>query len=141
MTEPAFRSAPLVTLADLRWIVRHRAWSGYHLVRYWRSAVFRLRHAQDPQVVTLGMVFLGKHVEVSARRGYGRVVIGRWVHLGDHNRIRCHEGTLRIGDKGVFGRENTVNCYLDIEFGDAAIVSDWVYVCDFDHVTTDVDKP
>ena len=41
----------------------------------------------------------------------------------------------------MFGRDNTVNCYLDIEFGAATIVADWVYVCDFDHVYTDVNLP
>ena len=43
--------------------------------------------------------------------------IGRWVHIGDGNSIRCHEGNLRIGDKAVFGCNNVVNAYLDIEFG------------------------
>ena len=100
--------------------------------------MFRLR---NPHVVTEGMVFFGKRVEVSARRGYGRLVIGRWVHFGDDNRIRCHEGSLRIGDKCVFGRETTVNCYLDIELGPATIVSDWVYICDFDHASGDLDRP
>jgi acetyltransferase-like isoleucine patch superfamily enzyme len=75
------------------------------------------------------------------RKGYGRVILGRWVHLGDDNRLRCHEGSLRVGDKCVFGRDNTVNCHLDIEFGPGTIVSDWVYVCDFDHVTRDLDLP
>lgn len=138
MAEASARLPRLFSIADLRWVVRHRAWTPYHLVRYWRFVVFRLR---NPHVVTHGVVFLGKRVEVSVRPGYGRVVIGRWVHLGDDNRIRCHEGSLRIGDKCVFGRDNTVNCYLDIEFGEATIVSDSVYICDFDHVTTDADVP
>ncbi len=60
-----------------------------------------------PDVVTEGFVFLGRRVELQARRGYGRLVLGRWVHLGDENRLRAHEGTLRIGDKCVFGRDNT----------------------------------
>jgi hypothetical protein len=34
----------------------------------------------------------------------------------------------------VFGRTTRVNCYLDIEFGEATLVADWVYICDFDHV-------
>ena len=131
-------SARFLTLASLRWVVSHRAWTPYYLVRYWRFLVFRLR---NPHVVTEGMVFLGKRVEVSARRGYGRLVIGAWVHFGDDNRIRCHEGSLRIGEKCVFGRDTTVNCYLDIELGPAIIVSDWVYICDFDHVTRDVEMP
>ena len=42
---------------------------------------------------------------------------------------------MRVGDKCVFGRDNTVNCFLDVEFGEGTIVADWVYVCDFDHVT------
>ena len=131
-------SARFLTLASLRWVVSHRAWTPYYLVRYWRFLVFRLR---NPHVVTEGMVFFGKRVEVSARRGYGRLVIGKWVHFGDDNRIRCHEGSLRIGEKCVFGRDTTVNCYLDIELGPAIIVSDWVYICDFDHVTRDVEMP
>lgn len=67
--------------------------------------------------------------------------IGRWVHIGDGNGIRCHEGSLRIGDKAVFGRQNVLNCYLDIELGAATLVADWVYVTDFDHVTGDVHVP
>ena len=41
----------------------------------------------------------------------------------------------------MFGKDNTVNCYLDIEFGAATIVADWVYVCDFDHVYSDIHVP
>ena len=48
---------------------------------------------------------------------------------------------MRVGDKCVFGRDNTVNCYLDVEFGEGSIVADWVYVCDFDHVYDDVTIP
>jgi acetyltransferase-like isoleucine patch superfamily enzyme len=132
------RQARFLTSASLRWVIAHRAWSPYHLIRYWRFMVFRLRY---PQVVTEGFVFLGKDVSVTARKGYGRLILGRWVHLGDATRLRCHEGSLRIGDKVVFGRDNTVNCYLDIEIGSSTIVSDWVYLCDFDHVTTELDRP
>jgi hypothetical protein len=44
--------------------------------------------------------------------------IDRWVHIGDKNTIRAHEGSLRFGDKVVLGRDNVINTYLDIEFGD-----------------------
>lgn len=132
------RQARFLTLASLRWVVRHRAWTPWYLLRYWRFAWFRLRH---PHIVTEGMVFLGRRVEVTARPGYGRLILGRWVHLGDENRLRVHEGTMRVGDKCVFGRDNTVNCYLDIEFGEGTIVADWVYICDFDHVYDDVHVP
>jgi acetyltransferase-like isoleucine patch superfamily enzyme len=129
------RQARLATLASLRWVLRHRAWTWTYLVRYLRLARLRLTR---PDVVTEGMVFLGRRVELDIRPGYGRLVLGRWVHLGDRNRLRVHEGTLRIGDKCVFGTDNTVNCYLDVEFGAACIVADWVYVCDFDHVHDDI---
>ncbi len=107
-------------------------------MRYWRFLLLRLR---NPHIVTEGFVFIGRRVELYARPGYGRLVLGRWVHLGDENRLRAHEGTLRVGDKVVLGRDNTVNCYLDIEIGDTTIIADWVYVCDFDHVYEDVTVP
>lgn len=132
------RQARFLTIASLRWVIRNRAWTWWYLVRYYRLMVLRIRH---PHVVTTGMVFLGRRVQIHARRGYGRVILGRWVHIGDENRLRCHEGTLAVGDKCVFGRDNTVNAYLDVEFGEGTIVADWVYVCDFDHVTDDIHRP
>ena len=132
------RQPRLLTWASLRWIVRHRAWTPYYLVRYWRMLKVRVR---QPHIVLHGLVFLGRGVSLEAREGFARLEIGRFVHIGDHTRLRCHEGSLRIGDKAVFGNENTVNCYLDIEFGAAALLSDWIYVCDFDHRYADVHAP
>jgi len=128
----------MLSTENLRWVLRHRAWTPYYLKRYWRFALFRLRH---PEVVTEGLVFLGKDVEICVRKGYGRLVLGKWVHLGDNTRLRAHEGTLRIGDKVVFAREVTVNCYLDIEIGASTLVADWAYICDFDHRTEDITVP
>jgi acetyltransferase-like isoleucine patch superfamily enzyme len=132
------RQARYLTLANLRWVVQHRAWTPYYLIRYWRLLVLRLGH---PEVVTEGMVFLGRDVEIEGRPGYGRVVLGRWVHVGDGTALRAHEGTLRVGDKVVFGRHNTVNCYLDIEIGTTTLIADWVYVADFDHRFDDLATP
>ncbi|MEO7981719.1 MAG: acyltransferase, partial [Sporichthyaceae bacterium] len=135
------RQVPLrafVSPASLGWVLRNRALTPYYLVRYWRFLRLRLRH---PEVVTEGFVFLGRDVEVTARRGYGRVVLGRWVHLGDRCSLRAHEGTLRIGEKTVLGREDTVNCYLDVHIGARCIVADWVYVGDFDHRYDDLHVP
>ena len=132
------RQARFLTWASLRWVVRHRAWSRFYLAATGGSCCCACAH---PHIVTEGFVFIGRRVELYARRGYGRLVVGRWVHLGDENRLRAHEGTLRVGDKVVLGRDNTVNCYLDVEIGDATIVADWVYVCDFDHVYEDINVP
>lgn len=128
----------LLTAANLRWVVRHRAWTPYYLKRYWRFAWFKLRH---PQVITEGFVFLGKNLEIVARPGHGRLILGKWVHLGDETRLRAHEGTLRIGDKVVFARDVTVNCYLDVEIGASTLIADTTYICDFDHKTEDLGLP
>jgi acetyltransferase-like isoleucine patch superfamily enzyme len=125
-------------VASLRWVWRNRAFTPWYLVRYWRFFTWKVR---NPHIVTEGFVFLGKDVELYCRKGFGRMVIGRWVHIGSGNKIRCHEGNLRIGDKCVFGKDNTVNGYLDIEFGEAALAADWVYICDFDHVFSDIHVP
>ena len=130
--------ARFLTIDSLRWVLRNKAYTPWYLVRYWRLLKFRLA---NPHIILHGMVFLGRNVEIHCRPGFGRLEIGRWVHIGDGNSIRCHEGSLRIGDKVVFGKDNTVNCYLDIELGAAALVADWVYICDFDHVTADIHQP
>lgn len=131
------RQARFLTVASLRWVIRHRAWTSYHLVRYWR--LLRLRRTGD--VILEGLVFLGKDVDLYARPGYGRIILGRWVHLGDGTKLRAHEGTLRIGDKVVFGGDTRVNCQLDIEIGAATLVADWVYIADFDHRFDELDMP
>lgn len=132
------RQARFLTWASLRWVVRHRAWTPAYLLRYWRFLKFKLR---NPHIVTEGFVFLGRRTELYARKGYGRIVLGRWTHFGDRTAVRCHEGTLRIGEKAVFGRDISVNCYLDVEVGAASLVADQVYVADFDHRTDDLRTP
>lgn len=132
------RQARHLSVASLRWVVRHRAWTPWYLVRYARLARLRLRH---PEVVTEGMVFLGRRTVVEGRRGRGRVVLGPWVHIGDDTALRAHEGTLRVGEKAVFGRHDTVNCYLDVEIGACALVADWVHITDFDHRFDDLGLP
>ena len=87
------------------------------------------------------MVFLGKGVEIQATPELSTMEIGRWVHIGDKNTIRCHEGSLRIGDKVVLGRDNVINTYLDIELGDSVLMADWCYVCDFDHRMDSIELP
>jgi len=92
-------------------------------------------------VLLEGLVFLGRDVELYARPGHGRIVLGRWVHIGDGTKLRAHDGTLRIGDKVVFGSDTRVNCQLDIEIGATTLVADWVYIADFDHRFEDLDRP
>ncbi len=126
------------SVAALRWVLTHHAWGGFYLIRYLRLLRLRLLH---PQITTEGMLFLGPGVELYARKGFGRLVIGAFTHIGRGNALRAHEGTLRIGRGCVFGKDNTVNCYLDVQFGPATLLADWVYVCDFDHVFSDITVP
>lgn len=121
----------------MRRIIRHHAWTPCYLVRHGRLLRPRLAH---PPAVLHGTVFLGRGVELHARPGFGRLEIGRWVHIGD-NSIRCHERSLRIGDKVVFGQDDTGNCHLDGEIGAAATVADRVHVTEFDHRLVDVHVP
>jgi acetyltransferase-like isoleucine patch superfamily enzyme len=132
------RSAQFFTLSSLRWIIRHRAYTPWYLVRYWRFVMFRLRNRH---IVARGLVFMDRGVEIYARRGYGRIVLGRWLHLGVDTALRCHEGTLTVGDKSVLGRGVSINCYLDIEIGAAALFADDIYVSDFDHKFNDLTMP
>lgn len=134
----AMRSARFLTTSSLRWVVRHRAYTPWYLVRYWRFLRFKVA---NPHVVTRGFVFMDRGVELYARRGYGRLVIGRWVHLGVDTALRCHEGTLSLGDKSVLARDVSINCYLDVEIGAAALIADGVYISDFDHKFTDLTMP
>jgi acetyltransferase-like isoleucine patch superfamily enzyme len=133
---PPVRSARFVTLASLRWVLQHRAYTPWYLIRYWRFFAFKLR---NPHVITTGFVFLDRGAELYARRGYGRLVLGRFIHLGVDSALRCHEGTLTLGDKSVLARGVSVNCYLDVEIGDSALIADHVYISDFDHKFAEVD--
>ncbi|MFD6857791.1 acyltransferase [Rhodococcus sp. NPDC060086] len=130
--------ARFLTPSSLRWVMSNKAYTPWYLVRYYRLAKFKLA---NPHVVLRGMVFLGKNVEIHATPELARLEIGKWVHIGDGNAIRCHEGSLRIGDKVVFGKDNVVNTYLDIEIGASTLVADWCYICDFDHRTEDITYP
>lgn len=136
-SEP-LRSARFLTFASLRWVLRHRAYTPWYLARYLRFFAFKLR---NPHVITRGFVFMDRGVRIYARRGYGRMIVGRWVHLGAHTALRCHEGTLSLGDKSVLARDVSVNCFLDVEIGDSSLIADRVYISDFDHDFADLVTP
>jgi acetyltransferase-like isoleucine patch superfamily enzyme len=131
------RSERFLTWRSLRWVVRHRAWTPWYLVRYWRFLVLKMR---NPHVITRGFVFLDRGASVYARSGYGRLILGKWVHLGAGTALRCHEGTLSLGDKSNLARHISINCYLDVEIGDSALFADHVYISDFDHRFDDLQQ-
>lgn len=132
---PVAGSFPVRVGRTLRFIWSHRLYTWRYWVLGIRFLRFKITH---PHIKTEGFVFLGPKVQVYARRGYGRLTLGRWVWIGKGNAIRCHEGNLRVGNKVVFGAKNTINCYLDIDIGDDCLFADWIYVCDFDHKYDDL---
>ncbi len=126
----------------VRRAVERRMWTPEYLNLYRRAAFHRLdRAVRGQQVEFQGMVFTGKRVEFTARRGHGRLVVGPWCWIGNDNKLRAHEGQLTLGPKVVMGRDNVINTYLDIEVGEASILADWIYVCDFDHRYDRLDLP
>ena len=126
----------------VRVAVTRRMTTPQYLVLYRRAAWHRARAAVTGNRVEFqGMLFTGKRVELRARPGHGRLVIGPWCWIGNDNKLRSHEGQLTVGAKVVLGRDNVVNSYLDVEIGDASILADWIYVCDFDHRIARLDMP
>ncbi len=115
----------------VRFLVRHRMATPRYL-RLWLRYVWRFK-VRNRHIVTRGMVFVHPRAEVFCRRGLGHMELGRWVWIGAGNALRCHEGFFRVGDKVVFGANNTLNGYLDIDIGEDCIFADWIYVTDFDH--------
>ncbi|GAA2739140.1 hypothetical protein GCM10009867_34040 [Pedococcus aerophilus] len=129
---------PLLWVRWVGWALSHRAFTRHHLLSYVRMARASARY---PSLRFEGPCFIGPDVRFEVREGYGRLVVGAYSHFGAHARVRAHEGTLRIGAKSVIGIRNTINCWLDISIGDACLLGDDVYVCDFDHVTDRLDVP
>ncbi|WP_165491843.1 acyltransferase [Egibacter rhizosphaerae] len=122
----------------VRFAVEHRMFTPQHLAQYARFLTARLRH---PTIQWQGAAFLGRRVELRQRRGRSRLVLGPWCWLGDRTALRAHEGELRLGTKVVLGRGNVVNTYLDVEIGSDSLLSDWIYVTDFDHRHERLDVP
>ena len=135
---PQAAAAPIDVRSALRWIRRHRAWSPSFVARYARYLRLRVVH---PHVVTTGFISLGRGVQIQAEPGLARLVIGRFVHVGSYAALRCHEGTMVIGDKCIVGEYATLNCYLDVRVGAASLIADHVYVSDFDHAFASADVP
>ncbi len=122
----------------VRFAVERRMLTPEHLALALRYGAHRLR---APHVDFEGMAFLGSRVELVAHRRRGRLVIGPWCWIGSENSLRAHEGNVRLGAKVVMGSRNVVNGYLDIEIGADSLLSDWIYIADFDHRVDDLDLP
>ena len=133
------RCGPAVALATVR---THRLLTvahARHAVRLVAARAGAARRRQD--VRFLGAAFLGRHVELVAPRGRGRLVVGPWSWLGDDVALRAHGGRLTLGPKVVLGTRVTVNAHLDVAIGEGALFADDVHVVDMDHRTDRPDVP
>ena len=133
---PRYGWREAIRLAVERRMVTPRYWTLYRRAVWHRARAAATGHGVEFQ----GLAFTGKRVEFRARPGHGRLVVGPWCWIGNDNKLRAHEGQLTLGAKVVLGRDNVVNCYLDVEIGDASILADWIYVCDFDHRMARLDQ-
>ena len=89
---------------------------------------------------TEGPIFFGGGLELQiARRG--RVDFGRFVWLGHGTKVRCHEGSVEIGDKTVLGQECTISAYRRVRIGEQCVIADRAMFIDFDHGVVDVERP
>lgn len=114
---------------NVRFIVKNRMYTPRFWVYLYRFIRFKILH---PRVKTEGFVFLPRKYEVVVKKG-AVMRIGKFVWIGRNNALRCHEGELYIGDKTVFGSDNTVNCYAGVYIGPECLFADSVYIVDFDH--------
>src|SRR6478672_11147210 len=88
------RQAKFLTMASLKWVLANRAYTPWYLVRYFRLLKFKLA---NPHIITRGMVFLGKGVEIQATPELSTMEIGRWVHIGD----KMDDINVPIKDQGI----------------------------------------
>lgn len=140
------RSSHVLAFPFPRWGMRRAAAFALrqrmYTPEYWRSFLrylgVRLRR---PHVELGGMVHFGRRVELVAGPDAGRLQIAPWCWIGNGSALRSHEGNLRIGPKTVIGADTRIACHLDIEIGAECLVSDGVYVVDFDHRHDRVDLP
>jgi acetyltransferase-like isoleucine patch superfamily enzyme len=87
-----------------------------------------------------GPVFFGRRLEIQIGRS-GEVRFGRFVWIGDGSKIRCHEGTVEIGEKTVIGQECTISAYQRVRIGEQCVIADRAMFIDFDHGVVEVERP
>jgi len=89
---------------------------------------------------TSGPVFFGSGLELQCARR-GRIEFGGFVWLGHGTKIRCHEGTIEIGQKTVLGQECTISAFRRVRIGEQCVIADRAMFIDFDHGVVEVERP
>jgi acetyltransferase-like isoleucine patch superfamily enzyme len=125
-------------------LVRFCARNGMLNHRYalllWRYLWRRLLTRAGRRWRTGGMLFLGRRLELTVGKK-GELRFGRFVWIGDGTKIRCHEGTVEIGEKTVMGQECTISAFQRVRIGEQCVVADRAMFIDFDHGVVEVERP
>jgi acetyltransferase-like isoleucine patch superfamily enzyme len=88
---------------------------------------------------TNGPVFFGRGLELHIAPD-AHVSFGRFVWIGDGTKVRCHEGTVEIGEKTVIGQECTISAYRRVRIGEQCVIADRAMFIDFDHGVVEVER-
>jgi acetyltransferase-like isoleucine patch superfamily enzyme len=125
-------------------VIRFLARNGMLNHRYarllWRYLWRRLLTSAGRRWRTSGPVFFGRRLEIQIGRK-GEIRFGRFVWIGDGSKIRCHEGTVEIGEKTVIGQECTISAYQRVQIGEQCVIADRAMFIDFDHGVVEVERP
>jgi acetyltransferase-like isoleucine patch superfamily enzyme len=124
--------------------IRFFARNGMFNLRYgrllWRYLWRRCLTGAGRRWRTDGPVFFGRGLELQVA-SKASLAFGRFVWLGDGTKIRCHEGTVEIGEKTVLGQECTISAYRRVRIGEQCVIADRAMFIDFDHGVVEVERP
>jgi acetyltransferase-like isoleucine patch superfamily enzyme len=123
-----------------RYLAANRMLTPKYAQLLWRYLWRRLFTVAGWRWRTSGMVFFGPHLQLQIGRK-GTIRFGRFVWIGEGTKIRCHEGTVEIGDKTVLGQECTISAYQRVRIGEQCVIADRAMFIDFDHGITEVERP
>jgi acetyltransferase-like isoleucine patch superfamily enzyme len=125
-------------------VIRFLARNGMLNHRYglllWRFCWRRVLTRAGRRWRTDGLLFLGSGLEIQIARN-AEVRFGRFVWIGDGTKIRCHEGSVEIGEKTVMGQECTISAYQRVRIGAECVIADRAMFIDFDHGVVEVERP
>lgn len=109
-----------------------------YLPLYARLAYWKLRLGDRLQLDGVAFIGRGTRLQVGPR---ATLKLGRWSWIGRGCKIRVHEGRCEIGAKTVLGEECTISAYRHVAVGRECLLADRVMLIDFDHGTSDVERP
>jgi acetyltransferase-like isoleucine patch superfamily enzyme len=132
---PPLHGGPLELLRFMR---RNGMLNRKYLALLLRLGAWKLRLGKRLQLDGLAFIGPGCRLEV----GRNAVLeLGRWSWLGHGCKIRCHEGRVVLGAKSVMGQECTISAYQHVSIGRECVIADRVMLIDFDHGTSEVERP